>query len=126
LAAAQSRHGIGGNNPPEDMQIEPQIVRETTIIWAAVEELKAETEKKTPDTAQLERSAAEIESAEKTLGAWLAEKLDVSADEFFKEFGKWGGRLATLGVGATVLWVFGLLEKLQPLIGALRYYLALL
>ena len=82
----QSRSGIGGNNPPEDMQIEPQIVRETTIIWAAVDELKAEAEKEAPDKSTVLRIIETLGQALKAILVWCARKLDLSVDTLIK----WG------------------------------------
>jgi len=74
----------------------------------------------TIDAVAVGNAREEIENAEETFGAWFAEKLDISADEFFKEIGKWGGRLAVAGLGAGALWLFDVLEKLGPLIEILK------
>ncbi|MEP3635918.1 MAG: hypothetical protein ABJN14_01485 [Paracoccaceae bacterium] len=83
---AQERHTIGGNNPPEDMQIEPQIVQETTIIWATVDELKAETEQEAPDKPTVLRIIETLGRALKAILAWCAQKGDLSVDTLIK----WG------------------------------------
>ena len=80
-----SKH-IGHNNPPEDMQIEPQVIRETTIVWAAVDELKAEAEKEAPDKSTVLRIIETLGQALKAILVWCARKLDLSVDTLIK----WG------------------------------------
>ncbi|MEP6017507.1 MAG: hypothetical protein ABJ251_03360 [Paracoccaceae bacterium] len=90
-----TRHGIGGNNPPEDMQIEPQIVRETTIIWTALDDLKGEADKDTPDKSAVLRIIETLGRALKAILLWVAQKSDLGVDTLIK----WGIPLG----GAAVL-----------------------
>ncbi len=48
VALQQGRHGIGGNNPPEDQRIEAEASETVTMIWADLDALKEETKKVNP------------------------------------------------------------------------------
>lgn len=88
------RHSIGGNNPPENMQIEPRVVRETTIIWAALDELKAETRKKSPQRQIVLKIVGTLSQALKSILTWVARKGDLSVDQLIK----WGIPLGAAAV----------------------------
>ena len=86
LKTDRERYSIGGNNPPQGMQIEPQIVRETTIVWGAVDELKIETEKEVPDKSTVVRIIETLGRALKAILVWCARKGDLSVDTLIR----WG------------------------------------
>ncbi|MEM7631024.1 MAG: hypothetical protein AAF227_03255, partial [Pseudomonadota bacterium] len=54
--AQVNRRGIGGNNPPTEIN-DPAIIREITIIWDVVHDLKEEVQEETPSKAKIERLA---------------------------------------------------------------------
>jgi hypothetical protein len=95
LVAEKSRHGIGGNNPPDEMAIEPQIVKETTIIWAAIDDIKEELPKETPDKHIVLKAIEAMGRAVKAILAWCGRKGDLTVDQIIK----WGVPLG----GAAIL-----------------------
>lgn len=68
----RARLGIGGNHPPEAIE-DVRIVQE--IIWAPIEELKAETHLEAPDKSKVKRILEGLIQAAK----WLGEKILESA-----------------------------------------------
>ena len=76
-----------------------------------------------PNVEIVEAAAVEIQEVGDKSASWLAQKLDTSAEEFFKELGKWSGRAAAAGLSAGAIWLLGLLEKLQPLLGHLQKWI---
>jgi hypothetical protein len=113
---------IGHNRPPLDEAL-PMAPPEIERLLAVVQSIQAQLEVPEPDRAALEAQAEEVEAARQTIGAWLADKLDMAASEFFKEIGKWSGRAATLGLGGAALWFLGLLDRLGPLVTNLWNYI---
>ncbi|SHK14858.1 hypothetical protein SAMN05444000_12029 [Shimia gijangensis] len=63
----QQRTEIGGNNPPEPIDTpETKVIRE--IIWAPVEELKAETKKDEPDKGRIRAAIEKLWKGIKWIG----------------------------------------------------------
>lgn len=119
---AQTRTGapsIGHNNPPPDDAL-PALRPEVQRLAELVQDLQKQMQASDLNLARVETNAQEIQETERKIGLWLAKQLNVSADEFFKELGKWGGRVAAAGLTAGGLWLFGLLQDLGPLLQALR------
>ena len=114
-AVEHARQGIGGNNPPEDMQIEPRIVQETTIIWAALDDLKGEVEKDTPDKSAVLRIIETLGRALKPILLWVAQKGDLSVDTLIK----WGIPLGGAAVLANPKLVADVIEAARAWVSIL-------
>ncbi len=83
-ALVQNRLGIGGNSPPEPIEVPAEVVASQTIIWAAVEEIAEEAEAETPDKARVARA---LEALAQGLGVcikWLGRKADLVVDTAIK------------------------------------------
>lgn len=87
LWEAQGRHGLGGNNPPE--QIEEAVVQE--FILEPIESLKAETQEATPDRSRVQTAVAKLTAILVACGKWTGGKLDMAVDECVKSIGKFAG-----------------------------------
>ena len=101
-----TRHGIGGNSPPPGMRIEPEIFREMTVIWGAVDELKLETKSEFPDKAAVLQSIEKLNHALKAILAWGAQKGDLSIDTLIK----WGIPLGGAAILADPKLVTAIIE----------------
>lgn len=91
-AAAASRHGIGGNNPPESLDGEGAEHDPFLIIWEPLEDLKREVGKKKPDETTIRRLAERFEKLLKASVSWAAGKVDIAATEFSKQIGTQAGK----------------------------------
>lgn len=112
LTARSSRHGIGGNDPPEGMAIEPEIVRGTAAIWAAIEDLKAETQKEDPDKAAVLRIVETLGAGLKVILAWCGRKGDLAVNT-----------LIVSGISGSVAAILTNPDKLAALIEAAKAWL---
>ncbi|UWP91616.1 hypothetical protein K3X13_11180 [Aliiroseovarius crassostreae] len=112
----RGRLGIGGNNPPEAIE-DARIVQE--IIWAPIEELKAETQSEAPDKSRIKSAISKLGAALIAIGKWPLGKLDKAADEFAKSLGKWGG-------GACAGWLALNSDKIAEIIKAAQTWLGTL
>ncbi|WP_298561403.1 hypothetical protein [uncultured Aliiroseovarius sp.] len=112
----QARHGVGGNNPPEPLESE-RIVQE--IIWAPIEDLKAETQSESPDKSRIQTAISKLGAALIAVGKWSFGKLDAAADAFVKSLG--GG----LG-GYCVGWITQNSNKIAEVIRAAQAWLSAL
>lgn len=121
--AAAANPMIGHNNPPEGEEL-PLSPPEFKQLLGLVQSLQVQMQSDTLDTHTIEAAAEEVEAAQAKIGGWLSEGLKLSREEFFKEFGKWGGRMAIAGLTAAGIWFFGLLVELTPLLQALQWVLA--
>ncbi|MBT2130351.1 hypothetical protein [Aliiroseovarius lamellibrachiae] len=113
----RARLGIGGNNPPEALEDDIRIVQE--IIWAPIEDLKAETQSETPDNSRIKSAISKLGAALIAIGKWPLGKLDKAADEFAKSLGKWGG-------GACAGWLALNSDKIAEIIKAAQDWLGTL
>ncbi len=91
-AAVASRHGIGGNNPPEALDGDETERDPLLIIWEPLEDLKREVGKKKPDKTTIRRAAEGFEKLLKAGAAWSVGKLDIAASEFAKLIGAQAGK----------------------------------
>lgn len=78
------RHAIGGNNPPEPMDLE--FTRSITLIWDAVEELEQETEKERPDSKRIIAILKALKIGLISVLKWCGAKADLAIDTTIK----WG------------------------------------
>lgn len=94
--ALANRLGIGGNNPPVEIE-DPGIVREVTIIWDAVQELKEEIEQEEPEKGRIEALIGVLSSGLKAILSFCRRKLELALD-----------------VGIKVIVTAGLVHWLKP------------
>lgn len=81
--ATKSRHGIGGNMPPEPLDSAP-INTELVIVVKPLEDLKSEIVKEEPDRSQLQKVIDSLLAALKTGWAWCLRKGDLIVDTTIK------------------------------------------
>ncbi|MGP6088270.1 hypothetical protein [Antarctobacter jejuensis] len=84
-AVVQNRLGIGGNSPPEPIEVSAEVVTSQTIIWAAVEEISEEAESETPDKARLARALEALKKGTGVCLKWVGRKVDLAVDTAVKE-----------------------------------------
>ncbi len=82
--ATQTRHGIGGNNPPESIEDAPAIAKEFIFVWEPLQNLKEELEAKSPDKARIQGSIDALILALKKGLEWCASKADLAVDSAIK------------------------------------------
>ncbi|TNJ41267.1 hypothetical protein [Phaeobacter sp. B1627] len=117
---------IGHNNPPIHMTFEPEVMLQTQAIQVALNSVVEEIAKPSPEIDKLENARETIEGIRQSWGQYFAEKADRTVDEFFKEFGKWSGRLSTAGLSVGALWLLEATGKLEPHLRALRHYISII
>ncbi|WP_425072228.1 hypothetical protein [Sagittula sp. S175] len=84
-AHVEGRHGIGGNNPPEEIDAVAEVRASQTIIWAAVEEIAEEVEAKEPDKTRVARALEAIKAAFLVCAKWAGKKADLAIDTAIKD-----------------------------------------
>lgn len=110
VASAQ----MGHNNPPEDIEDDPFTVEDAAFVQKLLDDIGAESESREPDFSRLRAAADGLSKVIRKVGVWLAGKLDIAADAFFKEL---GGSAAKYAVRGGVLYL--LIQALQPIIDAI-------
>jgi len=110
------RHGIGGNQPPSEIDDPVDVIPHATIIWASVDELREEVEAETPNRDRVKAAIQVIGQGLASCGKWLAGKGDLAVDTLIK----WG---IPAGGGA---WVLANPGKIQALVEAALKWLAFL
>ena len=87
---------MGHNNPPEGIEAQAEVVTQTEIIWAALEEAEEELSKPEPSPSVLKRIGNAILGAAKKVMKYSVGLLDIALKSAAKEggatFGKWGAR----------------------------------
>ncbi|MEM9318980.1 MAG: hypothetical protein AAGA70_08220 [Pseudomonadota bacterium] len=92
LAEAEvSRHGIGGNSPPEPIRDDLGHHEAVTIIFAPIEDLREQLDAQTPNKDAIARAISKLKAVLSVCGAWAGNKLDAAATEFVKKIGAAGG-----------------------------------
>lgn len=79
----RARLGIGGNNPPETIE-DARIVQE--IIWAPVEELKAETQSDAPDKSRIISAISKLKALIACTGIWAFAKADAALEQALNDY----------------------------------------
>jgi hypothetical protein len=79
------RHGIGGNNPPVEID-DPQTAEQVVVIWESIAGLKEEVEADEPDADRVGRLVDRLAGALSLVMAWCARKADLAVDTTIK----WG------------------------------------
>lgn len=107
-----SRLGIGGNAPPEPIEMPADPTQSVTIIWAAVDEIAEEVEKNSPDKARIEAALRLLRKGLGVCAAWVGRKLDLALNVSI-----------TTGVGTTIAAAMAGPDKVQALIQAVEKWL---
>ncbi|MBP0484020.1 hypothetical protein [Sagittula salina] len=79
------RFGIGGNNPPEEVDLPPDVLRSETIIRGAVEDIAEEVESEEPDRGRIVRALEAIKAALVVVAKWTGRKVDLAVDTIIKD-----------------------------------------
>lgn len=116
VGLVDSRLGIGGNSPPEAIEVPAEVMASQTIIWAVVNEIAEEAEAEIPDKARL---AATLDALKSALGVclkWAGRKADLAVDTVIK-----------VGIPASgAAFIAANPAKVQALIQAVENWLPLL
>lgn len=81
---SNSRLGIGGNNPPEEVELPSAIQDNYAIIWAAVDEISEQTEATEPNKSLVLSALKKLTKALKTCLSWVGQKTDLAVDTLIK------------------------------------------
>lgn len=81
---ANSRLGIGGNNPPEEVELPSSVQDNYAIIWAAVDEIAEQAEAKEPNKSLLLSALKKLTEALKFCLSWVGQKTDLAVDTLIK------------------------------------------
>lgn len=82
--AAGNRHGIGGNNPPEAIDVVKARPKELLIIWQPLEILAAQVDARNPDPELVKAALSALSLALRTGLQWCAKKADLAVDTAIK------------------------------------------
>lgn len=112
LAEAEaSRHVMGGNNPPEDIDDVTPVPVAQTVLLEPIEELKEELEAEEPDKSRVEGAIAKLQALLSICGGYIAGKLDVFVTEFAK-------KLAGPAAAAAAAWIAAQQPQIQAVLEA--------
>ncbi len=81
-----SRHGIGGNAPPEALEDIADLASQATIIWAGVQALEKEAYAPAPDKGRVQAAIALLQKGSLACLNWFGRKADLTVEELIK----WG------------------------------------
>jgi len=90
-ARAVSRHGIGGNSPPESLDDIDSPQKAVTIVWAALDDLKAEIESEDPKPEAIKNAISWLKAVILACAKWSGGHLDAGIREGAKTAGKAAG-----------------------------------
>ncbi|WP_120633375.1 hypothetical protein [Ruegeria sp. EL01] len=108
-----TRHGVGGNYPPEAIEDPKDLVSSMDLVWKAIGDIEDEVAKPTPDRGSLEIALGALKSGLTALLRWSGHKADLALDTAIK----W----SILVVGGTYLAAHP--DKVQALIEAVEGWL---
>lgn len=107
-ARVENRLGIGGNNPPEEIDAVAELQASHTIIWAAVEEIAEEVAADVPDKGRVLRALEALKAGLAVCWRYAGRKTDV---------------LVNAGISAGVGYAVANPQKAQALIDAVKGWL---
>ncbi|MEP0089144.1 MAG: hypothetical protein ABJM02_14380 [Paracoccaceae bacterium] len=81
---SQGRLGIGGNNPPEEIEIPFEVTESHTIIWAAVDEIAEQAEAVKPERSIVLAALEKLTRALSICLSWAAKKADLAVETAIK------------------------------------------
>lgn len=115
--AGASRHGIGGNNPPEPLEDDASALPpDLMVAWEPLQTLKAETRKPAAHRDTVHRAVAALRDVLQAGLRWAAGKADLAVETTIK----WG--IPAVGGGYFAMNP----QTLEALVGAAEAWLALL
>ncbi len=79
----QQRLGIGGNNPPEEID-DPVVAENAVILWDSIAGLKEEVDADEPDAARVAYLIDRLGAALKAIMLWCGRKADLVVDTTIK------------------------------------------
>jgi hypothetical protein len=83
-STAGNRLGIGGNNPPLELELPAAVQKSHTIIWAAVDEIEQQAEAEKPDKSKVSAALEKLNGAFGTCIVWAGQKADLAVDTTIK------------------------------------------
>jgi len=118
---------MGHNHPPEGIDDIPFGSIEFNSIRKGLNELEEELEKPEIDKSKLKSIAKTIGNISLKIAVWLAKKMDIALDEFFKEIGKgsakWAIRVVGVSGGVYLIKLTGVLLPVSELLQSLIAHL---
>lgn len=118
-AAQTTERGIGDNNPPtpiaDDLADQPPV----TNVCVAARELKEQAQSSSPDTGRIKRAVGALVGVLKSVGLWVAGKLDKGITAAVVTA---GGAAGTTGI----MWLTQNTDKIHELINATQQWLRLI
>ena len=81
----ERRLGIGGNNPPEEID-DPETAAQVVVLWDSIAGLKEEVDADEPDAERVAELIERLGGALKAIIAWCGRKGDLMVDTTIK----WG------------------------------------
>jgi len=111
----KDRLGIGGNNPPVELENYQELEERAVVIWASITSLETHLEQEGPFRADVEATLQELEGATNDVRKWLARKADLTVDTLIK----WG-------VPPLMLFILSKVAELDALINALKVWVQFL
>ncbi len=81
---SNSRLGIGGNNPPEEVELPSVVHGNHTIIWAAIDEIAEQVEAIEPDKSLILSALKKLTEALESFFSWGGQKVDLAVDTAIK------------------------------------------
>ena len=83
IAFEDGRHGIGGNNPPVEID-DPELAEPVVMMWESIAGLKEEVEAEEPDPSRVQALIAALGRALGHVLAWCGRKADLAVDTTIK------------------------------------------
>lgn len=81
---AGNRLGIGGNNPPPELELPAAVQKSHTIIWAAVDEIEQQAKAEKPDKSIVLAALEKLDGAVGICIFWAGQKADLAVDTTIK------------------------------------------
>ncbi|MBO9410125.1 MULTISPECIES: hypothetical protein [unclassified Ruegeria] len=122
-AQTTTRHGIGGNNPPESIPDE-YLASSISLIWEAENELSSALEEEKPDHERIEAILSKLKAGFAGLLKWLGRKADLAVDTTITA--TINTTIKAGGPAAVGVYLMAHPEKVQALINAVEDWLPLL
>lgn len=79
-----TRHGVGGNYPPEAIEEPKDFVSAAATIWEAIDDIEDEIDKPKPDRGSLKIALTALKSGLAALIMWSGRKADLAVDTSIK------------------------------------------
>ncbi len=86
IGKVTSRHGVGGNNPPEEIEDVQALTTSITLIWDAAAGIKEEVASDAPDQDRVAACLQALKTGLVAIVKWCGRKVDLTVDTLIK----WG------------------------------------